>query len=99
MRYEQFSIYPLAHTRPDPISHSGGLAQRFFACLAVVAWHGVFAHFAVVARHGVFASAEIITTKNKKQSVQLTEINGQRNAEPAHLNMILDLVSSSLVGK
>ena len=78
--------------RPDPISYSGELAQHFFACLAVVAWHGVFAHFAVVARHSVFASAEIITTKNKKQSVQLTELNGQRNDKPAHLNTILDPV-------
>ena len=31
--------------RPDPISYSGGLARRFFACLAVVAWHGIFCPF------------------------------------------------------
>ena len=83
--------------RPDPISYSGGLAWYFFACLAVVARHSIFAHFAVVAQHSIFASAEIITTKNKKQSMQLTEPNEQRNAKPAHLNMILDLVSSSLL--
>ena len=80
--------------RPDPISYSdGGLDQRFFACLAVVAWHGVFAHFAVVAQHGIFASAEIITTTKQK-----TEHAAYRNAEPAHLNVILDLVSASMFG-
>ena len=71
-------------SRPDPISYSGRLAQRFFACLAVVA------------RHSVFASAEIITTKNKKRHARPLQLNRQRNAKSAYLNMILDLVSSSL---
>ena len=35
----------------------------------------------------------------KKNNVQLTELNGQRNVEPAHLNMILDLVSASLTNR
>ena len=58
-----------------------------------------FAHFAVVARHAVFASAEIITTTTKKEhaAYRATYILSQRNAEPAHLNMILDLVSASMI--
>ena len=84
----------IADTRSNIIFRWAGLAFLcLFSCSGLASGLVLFAHFAVVAWHGVFASAEIITTKN---SVQLTELNGLRNAEPAHLNMILDLVSASV---
>ena len=47
--------------RSDPISYKGGLVRRFFACLAVVAWH----------------SADIIKTKNKNRTCSLQSQMGK----------------------